>query len=101
MKDDNQTIKELNKKIEDLAVKIEKMKIAEYVDLLHSPRRLLLVNFMAGLARGLGIAVGFTILGAILIYFLQRLVVLNLPLIGDFIAEIIKVVNQQMGTGVR
>lgn len=100
MSDDNQTIDRLIKKIDELSVKIEKMKLAEYVDLLHNPKRLLYINFIGGVARGLGIAVGFTILGAIVIYFLQRLVLLNLPLIGDFIADIIRMVQIQMGTGV-
>ncbi|HOO12903.1 MAG TPA: DUF5665 domain-containing protein, partial [Bacillota bacterium] len=60
------------------------------------PRRLLVLNFVAGLARGLGMAVGFSILGAVAILILRRLVVLNLPLIGDFIAELIKLVNRSM-----
>jgi hypothetical protein len=54
------------------------------------------LNFAAGLARGLGLAVGFSILGALVILVLRRLVVLNLPLIGDFIAELIKLVNRSM-----
>ncbi|MCL6612286.1 MAG: DUF5665 domain-containing protein [Peptococcaceae bacterium] len=72
------------------------MKLAEYVDLLHSPWRLLWVNFVSGIARGLGIAVGFVILGAVIIIILQRLVDLNLPLIGGFIADMVEIVRQQM-----
>ena len=68
----------------------------EYVNLMEDPRRLLVLNFVAGLARGLGMAVGFSILGAVAILILRRLVVLNLPLIGDFIAELIKLVNRSM-----
>lgn len=68
----------------------------EYVNLMEDPRRLLALNFAAGLARGLGLAVGFSILGALVILVLRRLVVLNLPLIGDFIAELIKLVNRSM-----
>ncbi|MGI6143241.1 MAG: DUF5665 domain-containing protein, partial [bacterium] len=40
-------------------------------------------------------AVGFTLLGALLLYFLGRLV--NLPLIGSFIAEIVRIVQYQLG----
>ena len=49
------------------------------------------------MARGVGIAVGFTILGAIVLYFLRKLVMLNLPLIGDFIAEIVRMVQSNIG----
>lgn len=83
----------LETKVEQLAVAMEKIKIAEYVEYLNDTRRMLITNFIAGLARGLGMAVGFTILGAIMIYILQKLVLLNLPLIGDFIAHIVKLVN--------
>ncbi len=83
----------LNEKVSDLAVKIEKMKLAEYVQLLNRPWRLMYINFIAGLGRGVGIAVGFTILGALVLYLLKYLVVLNLPWIGGFIAEIVRMVQ--------
>lgn len=83
----------LEDKVEKLAVAIEKMKLAEYVELLNNPKKLLWVNFIAGIARGLGTAIGLTILFAIIIYFLQKIIMLNLPVISDFIAEIIRMVE--------
>jgi len=79
-------------KIAELSLQLEKFNIAEYVAMLNNPRRYLMVNFIGGLVRGLGIALGMTILGALVLYILQRLVVLNLPLIGDFIAELVRIV---------
>lgn len=93
----NQLLKTLQDKIDELALGMEKMKLAEYVHLLENPRRLMYINFIAGLARGVGIAVGFTILGAVVLYFLRMLVMLNLPLIGDFIAEIVRMVQLNIG----
>lgn len=93
---DSQTLHVLQRKITDLAIKIEKMKLAEYVKLLDNPWRLMYINFIAGLAKGFGIAVGFTILGAVVIYFMRILVMLNLPLIGNFIAEIVRMVQLKM-----
>ncbi|KJS11166.1 MAG: membrane protein [Peptococcaceae bacterium BRH_c8a] len=87
----------LEERVRELAINMEKMKLAEYVDLLENPYRLLYVNFISGIARGLGIAIGFAILGAILVLILQRLAVLNLPLIGDFIADLVKIVQAQLG----
>jgi hypothetical protein len=83
-------------KVEKLALAVEKMQIAEYVEYLSNTRRLLTKNFLAGVARGLGMAVGFTILGALVIYMLRRLVLLNLPVIGDFIANIVKLVEYSL-----
>ncbi len=87
----------LEKKLDQLAVYMEKMKLVEYIEILNSPRRLIWINFIAGIARGFGIAVGFTLLGAIAFIILQRLVGLDLPLVGDFIAELLKSVQESTG----
>ena len=89
--------KALEEKIAELAEKMEKMKLAEYVQLLNHPWRLLYVNFLAGLARGVGMAVGFTVLGAVVLYFIKVLVMLNLPLISEFLAEIVRMVQLKAG----
>ena len=79
-------------KLAELSQQLEKYNIAAYLEQLNNPRRYLMVNFIGGVVRGFGIALGMTILGAFILYFLQRLVVLNLPLIGDFIAELVRIV---------
>lgn len=94
----NRLLQILQEKITDLAVSMEKMKLAEYVQLLNKPWRLMYINFIAGLARGVGIAIGFTILGAIVLYFLKMLVMLHLPWIGDFIADIVRMVQLKVGS---
>ncbi len=91
-----QLIENLQQKIMELSLKIEKMKLAEYVELLNKPWRLLWINFISGIARGLGIAIGFAILGAVIILMLQQLVNLDIPLIGGFIADIVNIVQQQL-----
>jgi len=89
-------IRELSLKIDELSVKIEKLNLSEYLELFRNPRRLLYLNFLAGVARGFGMAVGFTLLGALALYILQRVVILNLPLIGDFIAELVRIVQDEL-----
>lgn len=87
----------LLKAVERLAQRMESMRIAEYLDLMQRPYRILYLNFLAGIARGLGIAVGATIVFAILIEILSRLIVLNLPVIGDWIVEILRVIEAKQG----
>lgn len=84
-------------KINELSISMEKMKLAEYIDLLNNPKRLLYINFLAGISRGIGTAIGFTILGAIVVFILRKLVLLNIPLIGDFVAEIVRMVQYRLG----
>lgn len=79
-------------KIAELSQQMEKFNIAAYLEQLNNPRRYLMVNFLGGVIRGLGIVFGMTILGALILYLLQKLVVLKLPLIGDFIAELVRIV---------
>jgi hypothetical protein len=79
-----------------LALQMEKSRIAEYTELLHSPFRLIWLNIFSGVARGLGIALGFTFFAATIIYVLQVLGALNLPIIGDYIADIVRIVQHQL-----
>ena len=53
-------------------------------------------NFLGGLARGFGIAIGFSILGAFFIYFLQMIVKWKLPVIGEFISDIVNIVQENL-----
>ena len=65
-------------------------------DLLTKPLRLVYLNFIAGVARGFGIAIGLTIISAIFLSILARLASLNLPVISDFIARIVRLVNEEL-----
>lgn len=65
-------------------------------DLLSRPGRLVYLNFMAGVARGFGIAVGLTIVSAIFLAILAKIASLNLPIISNFIARLVRLVNEQL-----
>ncbi len=90
---------DLREKVERIVVALERLRLAEYVELLHRPGRLFLVNLLAGVGRGLGLALGFTLLGALVLVVLRRLLVLNLPLVSDLIAEIVRLVQIQLRGG--
>ena len=82
---------QLEEKIDELAVIIDKSKLKDYVDLVNDPLRLLYVNFIMGLARGLGMAIGFSALAALVFYILRSWV--NLPLIGQGIAKLLDIID--------
>lgn len=86
----------LGTRMEKLTFAIEKMNLAEYTTLLQNPWRLLWVNFIAGSARGLGIGFGFAVLSAVLLYILRHLMVANLPVIGDLVSTIVRIVEQNL-----
>ncbi|MGN7164407.1 DUF5665 domain-containing protein [Paenibacillus cellulositrophicus] len=79
-----------------IAEELEQARIAEYTQLLHRPFRLIMLNLLSGAARGVGVAIGFTFFAATIIYVLQVLGALNLPIIGDYIADIVRIVQRQL-----
>jgi len=89
-------VKELESRVEKIALLLEKAKIGDYVNIMTRPKALLLNNFVGGLARGFGTAIGFTVLGAVVLYLMRQAVLLNLPFIGGFIAEIVKIVQDHL-----
>ena len=42
-------------------------------------------NFIAGMAKGVGMGIGFSIISAIIVYILQKIIKLNIPAISDYI----------------
>ena len=75
---------------------MERLRLADYVRYVDDRKRLFWTSFFSGVARGVGMAVGFTILGAILVLILQDLARHNLPLIGAVLAQIVSVVQKRL-----
>lgn len=86
----------LLERVEELLQGLQKGNIAEYVQFLEHPRRVVYVNVIGGLARGSGVAIGFTLVAAVILMVLGRLARLNLPVIGHFIAEVARIVQYEL-----
>lgn len=91
-----QQVNELHRLTVTWTQQLEKSRIAEYTQLLNRPWRLIWLNLLSGTARGVGIAIGFTFFAATIIYLLQLLGALNLPIIGDYIADVVRIVQRQL-----
>jgi hypothetical protein len=86
----------LFKNIVQLETKLERANLAEFMSLLQNPVRLLFLNFLSGLARGFGIAIGVTVIAGLFLVLLTNLAKLNLPVIGRYIADLVRIVQQQL-----
>lgn len=75
---------------------MERLRLSDYVRYVSNRKRMFWDSFWGGMARGVGMAVGFTILGAVLVIILQNLAKRNLPLIGDVLAEIVSIVQKRL-----
>lgn len=69
-------------KMEEQLLRMEQLRLSEFVAYEKNWKKRLLMQFVGGIARGLGTAVGFTLLGALVVWLLQGLVQRNLPLSG-------------------
>ena len=54
------------------------------------------LDLASGMARGIGFSIGFTVLGALLLYVLQHIALANLPIIGKFLAELVRIVESNL-----
>lgn len=86
----------LEKRLADLSAALNRADIADFIALYENPKRMIFANFLGGLARGIGIAFGFTLIGALVVYLLQQLAILNLPIIGHFIAQLVRIINTEL-----
>lgn len=84
------------KRMEEHLRALEQLQLTEYLRYVQDTRRLMRTQFVSGLFRGMGMAVGFTLLGAVLVVALQALAQRNLPVIGDFLAQIVAIVQSRL-----
>lgn len=84
----------LSRSIEKLNRMLEEGNFVELTYLLGNKKELITRNLMAGIFRGIGIGIGVTVITAILVMLLQKIVTLNIPVIGEYIADIVEIVER-------
>lgn len=84
----------LNNSIEKLNDTLQKGNIEDLTYILGSKKEIIIRNFLAGIFRGVGIGIGVTIITAILIIILNKIVALNIPLIGKYVTDIVEIVEK-------
>ena len=85
----DRVMERLNENVVKLAERLERMNLADYLELTRRPARMFWVNFLSGLARGVGIFLGAGVMGALTLAAVTALVywLLNffnmLPVVGQ------------------
>ena len=59
--------------------------VVEYLEYLQSGKRIMWLNFKAGVAKGLGLTVGMTVVLGLFVWILTLLV--DLPVVGEYFGE--------------
>ena len=85
----------LNEKLDKVSDILKKSNLEEIAYLLGNKKQIFIRNFFAGISRGVGIGIGVTIITATLVAILKEIVTLNIPIIGEFISDIVDIVQQK------
>ena len=86
--------KSLSDSINKLAETIQKGNVKELAYILGNKKEIMKRNLIAGLFRGVGIGIGVTVVTAIIISILQNIVKLNIPIIGEYISDLVDIVQK-------
>ena len=87
-------IDELNEKLDHINYILSKNRVIDLVELLGDRKKLFFRNLLSGLVKGIGIGIGVTIITAIIVLVLRKIVMLNIPIIGEYIADIVDIVQR-------
>ncbi len=93
---DKSLLDEVNDRLRKMALDMERGRMGDYVQLTNRPFKLMGISFIHGIFRGAGMAVGFALIGGTLVYALQQLGSLDIPIIGNYIAKIVEFVQAEL-----
>lgn len=82
--------------MEQFIAAAESMRLADYVRFQADRKRRLADAFWQGVARGIGIMLGFSVLGAVVLFVLQDIAQRNLPGISNFVAQVVALVQLRL-----
>ncbi len=84
----------LNQSVEELIRILQEGNLVELSYILGNRKEIIKRNLIAGIFRGVGIGIGVTIITAVLVILLQKIVTLNIPVIGEYVADIVEIVEK-------
>ena len=71
-----------------LLQRLDNAGLAEYVKLSQQTGKVLWLNFLSGIARGLGFSIGATLVLAVVYKILARIISMNIPFLTDMLQQV-------------
>ena len=87
-------IKILIEKIDKLSYNLNKNKFIDLIEVMGNKKEMIFRNLFSGLWKGIGIGLGVTLVTAIIILILQKIIKLNIPVISEYITDIVEIVEK-------
>ncbi len=85
---------QLLEKLESLNYTLNKNRVLDLIELTGNTKKYFIRNFLSGITKGVGAGIGFSIITALIIYLLQKIIKLNIPVISQYISDIIEIVQK-------
>ncbi len=98
-KPDRDYSKESFETVKRLYDEFSRARLLEYIELVNNPKKLFWLNFLSGLAKGLGLTIGTAIVLTLLFKLTQHIIALNIPYITVWVSEWIAQVSNLLHTG--
>ena len=76
-----------------LLQRLENAGLTEYVKLSQKTGKILWLNFLSGIARGLGFSIGATLVLAVVYKILARIISMNIPYLTELLQQIMNMVK--------
>lgn len=87
-------IKILIERIDKLSYNLNKNKFIDLIEVMGNKKEMIFRNLFSGLWKGIGIGIGVTLVTAIIIVILQKIIKLNIPIISEYITDIVDIVEK-------
>jgi len=84
-------------KIDQLLTRLDSCGIAEYIKLSERTGKILWLNFLSGVARGLGFTVGTAVVLAVTYKILSHIIKMNIPYLTELLQEFV-IMTKGMGS---
>ncbi|CAK7040806.1 MAG: hypothetical protein DELT_00774 [Desulfovibrio sp.] len=76
-----------------IAKRLENSGVAEYVKLSQRTGKILWLNFLSGIARGLGFSIGTTVVLALIYKILAHVISMNIPVLTEMLQDFVTMVR--------
>lgn len=73
---------------------LNRNKVLDLIEIAGNTKKFLIRNFLSGIIKGIGVGIGFSVITALIIYLLQKIIKLNIPVISKYIADIVEIVQK-------
>ena len=73
---------------------LNRNKVLDLIEIAGITKKFLIRNFLSGIIKGIGVGIGFSVITALIIYLLQKIIKLNIPVISKYIADIVEIVQK-------